>query len=104
MARRELRIALRLAFGCVSSLLIGVATGCSGSSPPPGPGANSPAGGQPATAQPGAAQPGAAHAWGAATHLDNRQGGEDVTSVSCPAVSFCMAVLGSGYAASYDGT
>ena len=90
---------LRLAFAGVSILLIGAATGCSGSSAPPGPGANSPAGGQPATAQSGAAP-----AWGAAAHLDHSQGGEDPTSVSCPSASFCVAVLGSGYAAMYDGT
>jgi hypothetical protein len=91
---------LRLAFACVSILLIGAATGCDGSSPaPPKPGANSPAGGQPATAQSSAAP-----AWGAAVHLDHSQASEDVTSVSCPSASFCMAVLGSGYAARYDGT
>src|SRR5580704_18941972 len=90
---------LRLAFACVSILLIGAATGCSGSSAPPGPGANSPATGQPATAQSSAAP-----AWGAATHLGHSQGSEDPTSVSCPSARFCMAVLGSGYAARYDGT
>src|SRR5580693_7858306 len=91
---------LRLAFACVSILLIGAATGCSGSSAPSaGPGANSTAGGQPASAQSSAAP-----AWGAATHLDHSHGGEDPTSVSCPSASFCMAVLGSGYAARYDGT
>src|SRR5580704_15042242 len=98
---------LRLAFACVSILLIGAATGCSGSPAPPGPGASSPAGGQPASAQSSAqsgAQSGAAPAWGAATHLDRSQGGEDPTSVSCPSASFCMAVLGSGYAATFDGT
>ena len=89
---------LRLAFACGSVLLIGAATGCSGSSAPPGSGANSSAGGQPATSQSGAA-PG----WRAATHLDHSHG-EDPTSVSCPSASFCMAVLGSGYAAKYDGT
>jgi hypothetical protein len=68
---------IRLAFfACVSILLMGAATGCSGSSP----------------------------AWGAATHLDRSIGGEDTTSVSCPSASFCMAVLGSGYAAMYNGT
>jgi hypothetical protein len=90
---------IRLAFACVSILPIGAATGCSGSSAPSEPGANSPAGGQPATAQSSAAP-----AWGAAAHLDYSQGGEDPTSVSCPSASFCMAVLGSGYAARYDGT
>jgi hypothetical protein len=91
---------LRLAFACVSILLIGAATGCSGSSSaPPEPGAKSPAGGQPATSRSSAAP-----AWGAATHLDHSQGGEDPTSVSCPSASFCMAVLGSGHAAMYDGT
>ena len=78
---------LRLAFACVSILLIGAATGCSGSSAPPEPGATSPAGGQPATSQSSAAP-----AWGAATHLDHSQGGEDPTSVSCPSATFCMAV------------
>jgi len=91
---------LRLAFGCVFVLLIGAATGCGGSSSAPSePGTTSPAGGQPA-ASPSSAAP----AWGAATHLDYSQGGEDVTSVSCPSASFCMAVLGSGYAVMYDGT
>ena len=91
---------LRLAFGCVFILLTGAATGCGGSSPAPSePGASSPAGGQFATAGSSAAS-----AWGAAAHLDDSQGGEDVTSVSCPSASFCMAVLGSGYAAIYDGT
>ena len=85
---------LRLAFACVSILLIGAATGCSGSSAPP-----EPAGGQPATS-PSSAAP----AWGAAAHLDHSQGSEDPTSVSCPSASFCMAVLVSGYAARYDGT
>jgi hypothetical protein len=90
---------LRLAFACVSILLIGAATGCSGSSAPPEPGATSPAGGQPATSQSSAAP-----AWGAATHLNHSQGGEDPTSVSCPSARFCMAVLVSGYAAIYNGT
>jgi len=91
---------LRLAFACVSILLIGAATGCTGSSSaPPKPGANSLAGGPPATSQSSSAP-----AWGAARHLDHSQGSEDVTSVSCPSASFCMAVLGSGYAAMYDGT
>jgi hypothetical protein len=90
---------LRLAFACVSILLIGAATGCSGSSAPPEPGVNSPASGQPATSQSGAGP-----AWGAATHLDHSQGGEDPASVSCPSARFCMAVLVSGYAARYDGT
>jgi hypothetical protein len=90
---------LRLAFACVSILLIGAATGCSRSSAPPEPGANSPAAGQPA-----ASQSSAVPAWGAATHLDHSQGSEDPTSVSCRSASFCMAVLVSGYAARYDGT
>jgi hypothetical protein len=90
---------LRLAFAYVSILLIGAATGCSGSSAPPEPGATSPAGGQPATSQSSAAP-----AWGAATHLDHSQGGEDPTSLSCPSARFCMAVLVSGYAAIYNGT
>ena len=47
---------------------------------------------------------GCSRSWGAATNLDHSQGGEDPTSVSCPSASFCMAVLGSGYAARYDGT
>ena len=91
---------LRLALGCAAILLIGLATGCSGSSSaPPRSGASSPAGGQPATSQSSATP-----AWGAAAHLDDSQGGEDVTSVSCPTATFCMAVVGSGYAATYDGT
>jgi transcriptional regulator with XRE-family HTH domain len=91
---------LWLALACVSVLLIGAVTGCSGSSStPPKPGANSAATGQPATAQSGGAP-----AWGARTHLDSSQGGGDLTSVSCPSASFCMAVLGSGYATIYDGT
>jgi hypothetical protein len=91
---------LGLAVACVSILLIGAATGCSGSSSaPPESGADSPAGGQPATSQSSAVP-----AWGAATHLDYSQGGEDPTSVSCPSARFCMAVLESGYAAMYDGT
>jgi len=74
-------VRLRLAFACVSILLTGAATGCDGpSSAPPKP------------------------TWGAATHLDYSRGGEDTTSVSCPSASFCMAVLGAGYAAVYDGT
>jgi hypothetical protein len=91
---------LGLAFACVFILLIGAATGCSGSSSAPAqPGANSPAGGRPA-----APRSGAAPAWGEATNLDRSQGGEDPTSVSCPSASFCVAVLGSGYAATYNGT
>src|SRR6266567_3090472 len=90
---------LWLALACASILLIGAATGCTGSSSaPPEPGAGSPAAGQAATSQSSAA-PG----WGAATHL-NYSRGQDPTSVSCPSASFCMAVLGSGYAAMYDGT
>jgi hypothetical protein len=81
---------LRLAFACVSILLIGAAAGCSGSSAPPGPGATSPAGGQPA--------------WGAAAHLSHSQAGEDPASLSCPSARFCMAVVESGHAAVYDGT
>ena len=68
------------ASACVFILLVGAATGC------------------------GVPQSSAAPTWGAATHLDHGQGGEDLTSVSCPSASFCMAVLGSGYAAVYDGT
>jgi hypothetical protein len=91
---------LWLAVACVSVLLIGAATGCSGSSSaPPEPGADSSAAGEPA-----APQSSAAPTWGAAIHLDYIRGGEDPTSVSCPSASFCMAVLGSGYAAVYDGT
>jgi hypothetical protein len=80
---------------CVALLLIGAATGCSGSPAPPGPAASS----QPATTKDGSAP-----AWGAATHLDHSQASEDPTAVSCPSASFCMAVLQSGYAARYDGT
>ncbi len=90
---------LGLAFAVASILLLGVATGCSESSAPPKPGAHSPATGQTAT-QPSGAGP----AWGAATHLDHSHGTENPTSVSCPAATFCMAVLSSGYAISYDGT
>ena len=91
---------LRLASACVFILLAGAATGCDGSSSaPPKPAANSHAGGQSATAQSRSA-PG----WGAAAHLDRSQGVEVPTLVSCPSASFCMAVLGSGYAAMYDGT
>jgi hypothetical protein len=85
---------LRLACACAAILLTGAATGCTGSSAPPGPSASSPHEGQ----------AGAAPGWGAATHLDHSQASEDPTSVSCPSASFCMAVLGSGYAARYDGT
>jgi len=69
-----------LALACISILLIGAATGCTRSSSRAGP------------------------QWGAATNLDYDRGGEDPTSVSCPSASFCMAVLGSGYAATYNGT
>ena len=80
------------------SACTGAAPASSGSTPSE-PGTSSPAGGRPATAQSSVAS-----AWGAARHLDYSQGGEDVTSVSCPSASFCMAVLGSGYAAMYDGS
>ena len=53
---------------------------------------------------PAAGPSGATPAWGAATHLDYNHGAENPTSVSCAAATFCMAVLGSGYAARYDGT
>ena len=89
----------RRVFAWVSVLLIGAATGCGGSPAAPVPGAGSSAGGQPATSRSGGAA-----AWEAATHLDSGLGGEDPTSVSCPSASFCMAVLGSGFAARYDGT
>lgn len=84
MAKAALTGRLWLAFGCVCVLLMGAVAGCSGpssSAPPPKPGA-----------------------WGAATHLDRSHDPEDTTSVSCPSASFCMAVLGSGYAATYNGT
>jgi hypothetical protein len=98
--RPHITVRLGLAFACVSILLIGAATGCTGSSSaPPESGAVSPAGGQPATSQSSVVP-----AWGAATHLDHSQGGEDPTSVSCPSARFCLAVLQSGYAAIYDGT
>jgi hypothetical protein len=86
-------------FACAFILLMGAATACTGSSAPAAPPGTSPAGGQPATAPSGAAP-----AWGAAKNLDYGQAVEDPTSVSCPSASFCMAVLGSGYAARYDGT
>ncbi len=80
--------ARRLAFACASVLLIGAAAGCTGSS----------------SSAPAPSPSSAAPARGAATNLDYSQGVEDPTSVSCPSASFCMAVLGSGYAAMYDGT
>jgi hypothetical protein len=67
---------LRLAFACAAVLLTGAAAGCGG----------------PSTG------------WGAAAHLDSSKANEDPTSVSCQSARFCMAVLGSGYAATYDGT
>ena len=91
---------LGLAFACVSILLMGAATGCSGgSSSAPESGVGSTQGGQPVTSQSRAAP-----VRGAATNLDYGQGVEDPTAVSCPSTSFCMAVLESGYAATYDGT
>ena len=91
---------LRLVFACMTILLIGAAAGCTGSSPaPPGPGPSSPVGGLPA-----AARSGAAPGWGAPVNLNDNREVEDPTSVSCPSATFCMAVLGSGYAASYNGT
>jgi hypothetical protein len=87
---------LRLACACAAVLL----TGCTGASAPPGPGASS----HPVSSQPATTTAGAASGWGAATHLDHSQASEDPTAVSCPSASFCMAVLQSGYAASYDGT
>lgn len=76
-------------------LLTGAATGCGGSSAPPRPQTSSPAGASPVSTAP---------AWGAPTPLDHSQASENPTSVSCPSASFCMAVLESGYAATYDGT
>ena len=61
----------------MSILLVAAATGCGSGSP---------------------------SAPGAATNLDYSYGVEDPTGVSCPSASFCMAVLESGYAATYDGT
>jgi hypothetical protein len=91
---------LGLAFACISILLMGAATGCSGgTSSAPESGASSLAAGQPVTSQSSAAP-----VQGAATNLDYSHGVEDPTSVSCPSASFCMAVLESGYAATYDGT
>jgi hypothetical protein len=84
----------RLAVAWVIILLAGAVAGCTGS----------PGTAQPGTAQTSTAQPGAAPAWGAAVHLDRSDASEDPTSVSCPSASFCMAVLGSGYAATYNGT
>lgn len=82
------------------SILLGAVAGCGGSSPAQqGAGATSSEGGHPA-----APQSSAAPTWGAPTHLDYSQGGFDPTSVSCPSASFCVAVLGSGYAVTYDGT
>src|SRR5215469_17089963 len=81
-------------------LLIAAAAGCTrSSSAPPAPGPSSPAG-----AAPAAAQSGAAPGWRAPVNLNYNREVEDPTSVSCPSATFCMAVLGSGYAASYDGT
>jgi hypothetical protein len=68
---------LRRPWACLSLLLIGAAAGCGG-----GPSA----------------------APGAAANLDYHYGVEDPTSVSCPSANFCVAVLESGYAATYDGT
>ena len=98
--RPRLSVRLGLAFACVFILLTGAATGCSGSSPGPA----GPTAGSSASSQPAIAQSSAVPAWGAATNLNHGQGGEDPTAVSCPSASFCMAVLGSGYAAVYDGT
>src|SRR5580692_3605399 len=67
---------------------MGGATGCSSGS----------------SSAPESGQSSAAPAQGAATNLDYSHGVEDPTSVSCPSPSFCMAVLESGYAATYDGT
>jgi hypothetical protein len=64
------------ALACLSILLMGAAAGCSSAAPAPG----------------------------AATNPDYRYGVEDPTAVSCPSATFCMAVLESGYAATYDGT
>jgi hypothetical protein len=77
-----------LAFACAAILLTGAATGCDGSSPAP------------SSAAPASAAP----AWGVAAHLDHSQASEDPVLVSCPSASFCMAVTGSGYAATYNGT
>jgi hypothetical protein len=91
---------LGLAFACVSILLMGAATGCSSrSSSAPESGVGSTAGSQPVTSQSRAAP-----VRGAATNLDYSQVVEDPTSVSCASASFCMAVLESGYTATYDGT
>src|SRR6185437_4341052 len=101
--RPRIGVRLRRALACASMLLIGAATGCTGSAPGPSqPSPGSPASGHPATA-PATAQSSAGPAWGAATHLGYSQGSEDPTAVSCPSASFCMAVLQSGYAAIYDG-
>ena len=83
---------LALVSACV--LLTGAATGCDGSSPA------APS----STARSSAAPSSTVPAWGAAAHLDHSQALEDPVSVSCPSASFCMAVLGSGYAATYNGT
>jgi hypothetical protein len=66
---------VRARLTCVWILLMGAAIGCS-----------------------------AAPAPGAATNLDYGYGVEDPTAVSCPSARFCVAVLESGYAATYDGT
>ena len=66
------------AFACLSILLMGAAAGCSGGS----------------RSAPGSGDTTSTTAYGV----------EDPTSVSCPSASFCMAVLESGYAATYDGT
>jgi hypothetical protein len=88
-----------LAFACAFILLTGTVAGCGGSPPgTPRPGAVSPIGSQPA-----ASRSGAGPAWGAAIRLDPGQAIEDPASVSCPSAGFCAAVLGSGYAATYDG-
>ena len=84
---------------CAFVLLTGAAIGCDGSSP-----AAPSTAAQSSTAQSSTAQSSTGPAWGAAAHLDHSQASEDTVSVSCPSASFCMAVLGSGYAAMYNGT
>jgi hypothetical protein len=91
----SIRPGLVLAFASI--LLIAAVAACSGPAAPRS-GAGTPAVGR--STPPSSAAP----ARGAATNLDYGQPVEDPTSVSCPSTRFCMAVLGSGYAAMYDGT
>jgi len=93
-----------LGLACAFVLLTGAAIGCDGSSPAAPSTAAQSSTAQSTTAQSTTAQSSTASAWGAAAHLDHSQASEDPVSVSCPSATFCVAVLGSGYAALYNGT